>query len=78
MLIVRTLDGVNMSWTARKRGRLVLSVPVMLGVVHVTADGEELDYIRAHFSGLPGVNGAEPESMTWFGDHARFIAANLS
>lgn len=76
MLILRTLDGVNMSWSARRPHKLVLSVPMLLGVVHVTADAEELEYILAHFTGLPAVKDAQG-SVTWFGDHARFIAANL-
>lgn len=44
-------------------------------VLEVTADCDELDYIVNMFSGIPltkllGV-------IHWYGDHAKFIAANL-
>lgn len=74
MLIVRTTDGSNIPMTARYKR--VLSVPEIVSIVHVTADGEDLDYIRTHFS-VPLPLPLSRDSVTWFGDHARFIVANL-
>lgn len=44
-------------------------------VATVQADGHELDYIEAHFTNLPMALGTRV--VTWEGDLARFIAANL-
>lgn len=45
----------------------------------VLADGEELEAIFKQFSGLPRPNGLIQvvQPVAWFGDHARFIVANL-
>jgi hypothetical protein len=43
--------------------------------IDVIADGNELDYIVMEMRGLPSLRGAR--SMRWFGDHARFIIANM-
>ena len=41
----------------------------------VQADGHELSYIRRFFTNIPDVS--NKSVVSWFGDHARFIAANL-
>jgi len=45
-------------------------------VISVTADGDELDIIRSQssFSNLPLTT---KRVVYWFGDHAKFIAANF-
>ncbi len=44
-------------------------------ITEVQADSEELAYVRTRFWNLPNSN---TSSVTrWFGDHAKFIAANL-
>lgn len=43
-------------------------------VVEVQADCDELEAIKRQFINLPMTNG---RVVRWFGDHARFIAANL-
>lgn len=40
----------------------------------VMARGDEVDAIRSKFTGLPMCDG---KSLSWFGDHAAFIANNL-
>lgn len=46
-------------------------------VIEVQADLDELDYIHTEFTNLPQVvRGAG--IVHWFGDHAKFIAANLT
>lgn len=45
-------------------------------VVEVQADGGELTFIEEHFGNLPMKLSGET-SVRWFGDHARFIHANL-
>ena len=54
------------------------SPPILYGdvkdVTEVQADGHELDYIINNMEGLPI---AKTRVVRWFGDHARFIVANL-
>lgn len=44
-------------------------------VDHVQADGDELIGVESRFSNLPKAYGVRV--VTWWGDHARFIASNL-
>lgn len=44
-------------------------------VIEVQADGHELEYIQKHMNNLP--TAPKTRVVSWFGDHARFIAANL-
>lgn len=44
-------------------------------VVQVYADGDELDHIRKFFKNIPDRMALD---MTWFGETARFIHANLT
>ncbi len=44
------------------------------GVVKVQADGHELEYIKANFSGIPMAN---CRVVRWTGDMAKFIVGNL-
>ncbi len=47
-------------------------------VLSVVADGDELTYLKEHFTGIPFVNGkGDNPSLTWRGDAARFIFDNL-
>ncbi len=39
----------------------------------VQADGHELEHIEQHIHGIPMHNG---RVVTWYGDHAKFIAYN--
>lgn len=52
--------------------------PVEYGKVNfvreVQADGHELDHIHGNFSRIPEAN---KRVVRWFGDHAKFIVANL-
>jgi len=45
-------------------------------VVEIQADGEELDTIIRQITGIPQT--VFKSSRRWFGDDARFIAANLA
>jgi hypothetical protein len=74
MLIVRMDDGSNFGWHVG-RCRPNFSVPQLLSVRYVMADMDELDHLRAIFPSLP--TRADRDSMIWFGDHAKFILANL-
>lgn len=74
MLIVRTNDGCNIPTSVRTRRPF--TVPEILSIVHVTADGEDLEYVKEHFS-VPIPIPLHRDSVTWFGDHARFIVGNL-
>lgn len=80
--------------------------PIRLELVHqvlsISADGAELEYIRAHYSStiplpyyitehdfrgsnqrevirtnFPAERGLQNRVVSWFGDHAKFILANL-
>jgi len=44
-------------------------------VVSVSADGDELEKIRREITGIPM---STKRVVTWFGDDARFIVANLN
>lgn len=47
-------------------------------VLSVVADGDELTYLKEHFTGIPFVNGkGDNSSLTWRGEFARFIFDNL-
>jgi len=46
-----------------------------LHVTSVQADCQGLAYIKQHFTNLPIVD--NKHTQCWFGDHAKFIAANL-
>lgn len=43
-------------------------------VTAIQADGDELEYIRGHFSNVPMANASV---VTWTGEMAMFIVANL-
>ena len=43
-------------------------------VVSVSADGHELEKIRAEITGIPM---SKKRLVTWYGDDAKFIVANL-
>lgn len=43
-------------------------------VINVQADGHELTVIREQFANIPF---AFCSVQTWYGDHAKFIAANI-
>ncbi len=45
-------------------------------VTHLQADGEELQYLLRVFENIPRCNNHRLV-YSWFGDHARFIAANI-
>lgn len=45
-------------------------------VLSVQADNDELDHIMYKFPNLPMCKGGR-RVVTWFGDHAKFIVANL-
>lgn len=63
--------------------------PGHLQVVEVFADSDELTHVLARFENLPKLRETTEDNMTtnlivrnfrgthWFGDHARFIWANL-
>jgi len=44
-------------------------------ILYVCADGDELEKIRAEITGIPM---STKRVVTWFGDDARFIVANLN
>ena len=44
--------------------------------IEVSADGKELEYIRQTMRNLPDTN--QRAFVHWYGDHARFIACNLT
>lgn len=46
-------------------------------VLSVGATGAELDYILKRFDNLPKKSSDTSGGMYWFGDHAKFIIANL-
>ncbi len=75
MLVMRTIDGLNFQWNVG-RARPALSVPQLLSVLYVSAEGEEYKHIRENFHGtLPFKRNAV--AAIWFGEHARFIVGNL-
>lgn len=45
-------------------------------VTQLQADGEELAYLLSIFDNIPRCNNHRL-AYSWFGDHARFIAANI-
>ncbi len=47
---------------------------IRLDVIEVYAEGPELKYIKHHFENLPYMRTL---GVSWFGDHAKFIFANL-
>lgn len=51
----------------------------VMEVKMVAADGKELEAIGSQFKYIPGPNGLLQvvEPVAWFGDHAKFIVANL-
>ena len=52
-------------------------VPIDAGCVEcVQADGDELHHILMEFKNLPRLV-AHGKLVTWWGDHAKFIVANL-
>lgn len=68
MLCIR---GTNVQWHV---GEPIPEVDI-LRVVAVNADGDELQYIISRFPNLPYCN--HRGLVQWFGDHAKFIVANL-
>lgn len=44
-------------------------------ILSAQADGHELEHIWQHTTGLPDAKGNRV--VKWFGDHAKFIVANL-
>lgn len=61
--------------------RIVNKLPVrthisgtVAGVTEVQADGDELEYIKLHFTNIPM---ADKRVVCWYGDHAKFIVGNL-
>ena len=42
-------------------------------IAELQADGDELERIRAHCTGIPDTNN---RCVTWYGDHAKFIYDN--
>lgn len=46
-------------------------------VKYLLATGTELDAVRSQIQGIPFANGGPTGEVTWYGDHAKFIAANL-
>jgi hypothetical protein len=48
-------------------------------VFKVVASGKWLDRIRMHFKNLPDIQtGVHEATVSWYGDHAKFIAGNIS
>lgn len=45
-------------------------------IVEVEASGGELEWIYRNIQGLPAMV-KDKKSVRWFGDHAKFIVANL-
>lgn len=74
MLCVRFENGTN---TNIQRAQLkCMTVDSLHSVKHVTADGVDLQTILLRFPSLPKPVEVR-ELVTWFGDDARFILANL-
>lgn len=73
MLVIRLENG-NRSWNVGQTAPQ-LSVPEIIGIKHVTADDSELNFIAAHFPSVPIPS--HKTSVSWWGDEARFIVANL-
>jgi len=72
-------NGASIEWhVGEDLRRLVRLLGGGVELKHVTqaqADGDELEHIKANFTGLPMHNTRRVQ--TWFGDHAQFIADNL-
>jgi hypothetical protein len=68
-------DGVvTHKWHVGEPSSLIGSL--IATVTEVQADGDELQMIRRCATGLPEPVGAS-KVVHWFGDHAKFIVANL-
>lgn len=63
------------TWHVGTKPPAVLFEPVdQVRCIFIQADGDELDYIQDHFSGLPFAN---KKVVGWTGDLADFILRNL-
>lgn len=72
MLVVSFADGTDLDWHT---GEEVSFDTTEKLPIEVQADCHELEYIERRFTNLPMVrNGGV---IRWFGDHARFIFANM-
>jgi hypothetical protein len=80
MLIAYTESGnVVATWGIEEANFRLLYLD-LLRISCVLADSEELAFIDNYFHHLPGLRNSsseQPASVSWFGDHARFIVANL-
>ena len=74
MLYIITTTGAEVSWHV---GDSATGVSIA-SVAIVTADGNELNHILTNIDGIPKAHDlTRMPVMTWFGDHAKFIAYNL-
>ena len=46
-------------------------------ITDISADGDELEYILSRFRNIPLASSSRI-TVSWFGDHAKFIFANLT
>ena len=70
ILIEKDGEIFNKEWHV---GELITGINICQ-VVEIQADGDELELIKKNFTNLPGSKGP---IIRWYGDHAKFIAANL-
>lgn len=54
---------------------LIFGVEAIQSVIEVQADGDELTHLHKQFDNIPFRLNSRVNR--WFGDHAKFIAANL-
>lgn len=73
MLYIVDTRGREIIWHVGKP--LPVIHDILSNIVSVQADGDELEHVRDTISGIPDRKDARV--VSWFGDHARFIAGNL-
>ncbi len=73
MLYFVTIANIEYNWHVGEKNPINRKSIAMIN--EVQADGDELDYIYTHIPNLPAF--PERKSVRWFGDDAKFIAANL-
>ena len=73
MLYIKFNNGSDREWHVGRGNKEIKKYSVE--VSSIQADGDELEHIEDKFNNIPTVK--SERVVTWFGDDAKFIVANL-
>lgn len=75
VILIKDEDGTHKKVWHVHEPRPKLSDSDLVNTVFLQADGHELEYVHENFKKIPRTNNRSV--VRWYGDHAKFIAANL-